>query len=134
MTKSRPLSSRKRVLRMNIAGAIIGLLSLTTAVGVDLEDLSMNGSTKTGAQGFLSPAGGILPKTVFSSKLRLVFLVGLEGTGHHYMVNAFNNVFSGETFKRPQKRECASMYARLELQHSMDSSPSNYKDLSLIHI
>ena len=113
---------------MNIAGAIIGLLSLTTAVDVYLDDLSMNRSANAGAQGFLSPAGGILPKTVFSSKLRLVFLVGLEGTGHHYMVDAFSDVFSDKAGKKRKEHECASMYLRLELQHSMDSSPSFYRD------
>ena len=113
---------------MNIAGAIIGLLSLTTAVSVYLDDLSMNRSANAGAQGFLSPAGGIPPKPVFSSKLRLVFLVGLEGTGHHYMVDAFSDVFSDKAGKKRKERECASMYTRLELQHSMDSSPSFYRD------
>lgn len=30
---------------------------------------------------------GVLQKRAFSSKLRLVFLVGLEGTGHHYIAD-----------------------------------------------
>lgn len=41
--------------------------------------------------GRLSP--GVIPKTVVSSKLRLVYYVGVEGTGHHYFANVFNNMF-----------------------------------------
>lgn len=33
---------------------------------------------------------GVLQKRAFSSKMRLVFLVGLEGTGHHYMADVLD--------------------------------------------
>lgn len=35
---------------------------------------------------------GVLQKQANSSRLRLVFLVGLEGTGHHYMADVLENV------------------------------------------
>lgn len=39
---------------------------------------------------------GIVEKTVVSSKLRLVFAVGLEGAGHHYIVEALEEVLTRE--------------------------------------
>lgn len=36
-----------------------------------------------------------LSKTVFSEKMRAVFLVGLEGAGHHYLRSAINNAYPG---------------------------------------
>lgn len=35
----------------------------------------------------------VIPKTVISSRLRLVYYVGLEGTGHHYISTVFTNMF-----------------------------------------
>ena len=35
----------------------------------------------------------IVPKTIFSSKLRLVFVLGVEGTGHHYLVSVDSHLF-----------------------------------------
>lgn len=35
-----------------------------------------------------SNGGRVVPKTVFSTKMRLVFGLGLEGSGHHYMIGA----------------------------------------------
>ncbi|CAM9485768.1 unnamed protein product [Scytosiphon promiscuus] len=37
-------------------------------------------------------ASGELPKTAFSSKTRMVFPVGLEGTGHHFMNHALDEM------------------------------------------
>lgn len=36
---------------------------------------------------------GLVQKTVVSSRLRLVFFVGMEGTGHHLFSHVFNNMF-----------------------------------------
>ena len=35
---------------------------------------------------------GVLKKQVLSSRMRLIFVVGLEGTGHHYIVNVLSHV------------------------------------------
>lgn len=40
--------------------------------------------------------GGTLQKRAFSSKMRFVFLVGLEGTGHHYMANVLDTLCKAE--------------------------------------
>ncbi|CAN0188320.1 unnamed protein product [Hapterophycus canaliculatus] len=34
-----------------------------------------------------------VPKTAFSNKMRLVFIVGLEGAGHHYITGAIQDMF-----------------------------------------
>lgn len=36
---------------------------------------------------------GLIAKTVVSNKLRVIFFAGLEGTGHHFAMSAFRNVF-----------------------------------------
>lgn len=36
---------------------------------------------------------GLISKTVVSNKLRVIFIVGLEGTGHHFASAAFRSVF-----------------------------------------
>lgn len=36
---------------------------------------------------------GLIAKTVVSDKLRVIFIVGLEGTGHHFAFKAFRSVF-----------------------------------------
>ena len=43
----------------------------------------------------------VMPKTVISSKLRLVFAVGLEGTGHHLVVEIDKHLF--QTYKNLAK-------------------------------
>lgn len=40
---------------------------------------------------------GVVDKQVVSSRFRLVFAVGLEGTGHHYFIPALENVFHQHT-------------------------------------
>lgn len=40
--------------------------------------------------------GGALQKRAFSSKMRLVFLVGLEGTGHHYIADVLDKLCTTE--------------------------------------
>jgi len=42
--------------------------------------------------GIASDSSGVLDKTVFSPKIRMVFLVGLEGSGHHLMTNVLGRV------------------------------------------
>ncbi|CAM9578416.1 unnamed protein product, partial [Hapterophycus canaliculatus] len=37
--------------------------------------------------------GRVMTKTAFSTKMRLVFIFGLEGTGHHYIMEASDRIF-----------------------------------------
>lgn len=115
--------------RMNLLGPILAIFSLATAIGAKLEKVSIEGPGNTSAQvenRFVSPPGGILPKTIVSSKLRLVFLVGLEGSAHHYLLNAFEHFFPDEGGIKAQQKGCQVMYESLEVQHSMKTSPSFY--------
>ncbi|CAN0273734.1 unnamed protein product [Scytosiphon promiscuus] len=41
----------------------------------------------------LSDGGPAVSKTVFSNKMRLVFIAGLEGAGHHYITGATQAIF-----------------------------------------
>lgn len=41
-----------------------------------------------------SPRATVVPKTVTSDKLRLVFFAGIEGTGHHFATGAFRLMYS----------------------------------------
>lgn len=50
--------------------------------------IEMN-TTAGGSRG----ASGVLTKTAISSKLRLVYNVGLEGSGHHYLEEVFEHMF-----------------------------------------
>lgn len=43
----------------------------------------------------------IVNKKSYSSKLRLIYLVGLEGTGHHYMANVLDKVCNEARVKCP---------------------------------
>lgn len=47
-------------------------------------------------------APGVVEKTVFSSKMRMVFLVGLEGSGHHFMNSVLNEVCAFDTVRCPK--------------------------------
>ena len=46
-------------------------------------------------------APGVLEKTVFSSKIRMVFLVGLEGSGHHLMNGVLQRVCAFDSVSCP---------------------------------
>lgn len=40
-----------------------------------------------------SDSGDVLAKTVVSSKMRLVYIFGVEGSGHHYVIDALDAIF-----------------------------------------
>lgn len=65
--------------------------------------------------------GGVQQKTVESSKLRLVFVVGLEGAGHHYLIKALESFQDGALWlnKCPMSKPYVVMNA-------MDEGPGNY--------
>lgn len=53
--------------------------------GVEVQDESLGESVK-----YSWPKDPFVEKKTFSSALRLVYLVGLEGTGHHYFADALD--------------------------------------------
>lgn len=74
----------------------------------------------------------IVPKTVVSSKLRFMFPVGLEGTGHHYIVQVEDHLFrTNENLKH------ISLNGKVKgdfygISQSMGSTAQHYRD-SLIN-
>ena len=89
-------------------------------------DLRTNSSAEESLA--LTLSDGILPKTVLSSKLRLVFLVGLEGSGHHYIVSVFRHFADsgdGGIFKQ---EGCHIMFESLDLDNAMTRFPSYYAE------
>lgn len=87
-----------------------------------------------------------ISKTVFSSKLRLIFLVGLEGTGHHYMADVLDRLCSTAMVHCPQvcrmaealypglgKPESANSYleARQQLRREMEELEKWANDLAV---
>lgn len=69
------------------ASVLTCLLSWNNEVVASVQTTAQN--TSSG-----SSHGMRIPKTVQSSKLRLVFFVGLEGTGHHYLNKAFWDMYA----------------------------------------
>lgn len=70
------------------------------------------------------PQGGYIPKTRFSSRMRLVFVAGVEGTGHHYLVGALENMYAQHS-DLVHLVECR-MAAPYSVFDSMTESPSYY--------
>lgn len=68
----------------------------------------------------------VVPKTVHSSTLRLLFAVGLEGVGHHYFFQAVDDVFTRHNnLVRLNKCDLAEPYY---LTSSMSQSVSHYEE------
>lgn len=67
---------------------------------------------------------GVVNKTVVSSKLRLVFAVGLEGAGHHYIVGALEDMFARN--KDLVRINACPVLPPEYVADTMNYSPSNY--------
>eukprot|EP00752_Nemacystus_decipiens_P004768 g4339.t1 len=69
---------------------------------------------------------GVVAKTAFSDKMRLVFVVGLEGSGHHYLNDVVvGGLCKSDTVKCPDICSLADVwYNKL----STFTNPSEYKD------
>lgn len=68
--------------------------------------------------------GKAVRKTHFSSRVRLVFVVGVEGAGHHYIVRALEHMYA-ERKDLMHLVECR-MAAPYSVFDSMTESPSYY--------
>lgn len=71
------------------------IFAIAAWVGLVVSQNNVHGQpsmTIPGDQG-AAKQGRVTSKTVFSSKLRLVFFMGLEGTGHHYMSQVFQELY-----------------------------------------
>jgi len=73
-------------------------------------------------------SGEVVPKTAFSSKLRMSVLVGLEGTGHHYFIAAVENMFRSNDEISVTATPCVNNKAYYTMA-SMESTPSVFMNL-----
>lgn len=69
--------------------------------------------------------GGIVPKRVISSKLRMSVLVGLEGTGHLYLIKVVEDMFNINDEISKDRTPCISFDPYLTLT-SMEMSTLTY--------
>lgn len=91
-------------------------------LGSSASEPSETGATirTTGAVGITGTT-----KKVFSSRLRLVFFVGLEGTGHHYMSHAFHLMY--EKYPNIKSIPSCDIGRSLYLPLSMFKTSSHYQ-------
>lgn len=83
---------------MFTAAAVLVAVTFGVTAAANLVDVGIQGDKRAVAEGagYTSSGqsrNGIVEKTVVSSHFRLVFVVGLEGTGHHYFVPVLERVF-----------------------------------------
>lgn len=119
----------KAYLVIIVSGLILGGLGATAEPGM------------TGSVGFPpSRHDGSIPKTVVSDKLRVIFIVGLEGTGHHFASEAFSVAFKDHDLEQISACGLAqdiylpltmqvSASAYLEAQHSLRMEMRRLADL-----
>lgn len=69
---------------------------------------------------------GKIPKTVISTKLRVVFIAGLEGTGHHFFTTVFKEFY--EANRNLTTPALCEVEKSMFLPHSMSGSTKNYQD------
>lgn len=67
---------------------------------------------------------GVLQKTVVSSTVRMVFVVGLEGTGHHFMNAVLKKMCTLENFSCPNMAHLAKA---LYFEMGTPKTPSDYR-------
>lgn len=70
-----------------------------------------------------------LPKTVFSPKLRLVLAVGLEGTGHEYILQVDNDLFKTNSDMVQITADDTVNVGIYHVQYSMGKKVQHYSDV-----
>lgn len=73
----------------------------------------VGGVAQRSASLFISGADdtpGVVRKTVFSEKRRMIFVVGLEGSGHHYLNGALNELCKSRSVKCPEVCSIADLW------------------------
>ncbi len=100
-------------------GASPGSRLLQPALGVYVD-------VEAGDPSSASAAAGVVQKTAVSSKLRLVFAVGLEGAGHHYVMGAVDSMYKHR--KDLRRVDACPMARPYIVMNSLGESPGNYSD------
>ena len=116
---------------MKIVGGILGLISMTVRWRAAQCNPSLNSSLEVRGvhqQSFSRPADGVLVKKTVSSTFRLVFLVGLEGSAHHYLASAFKHIKATGDDVQDYYEQCRVMFRQLGIRKAMAKSPSYYRE------
>lgn len=105
-------------MRACLAVSLLGEMLVGGGTAVDPELLSSL---------HLAPSEGdaTITKTVVSSRLRLIFFVGLEGSGHHFMRETFEDIFEDHDLE--QIDEC-NIGPNIYMPSAMRGSASDYKN------
>lgn len=114
----------------------MGHFALTTFVllvinarrlGILAKALSEEPSLNTFSNWSFAAAEGVrrLKKTITSDKLRLSVMVGLEGSGHHYLLASYENMFQANDMILINATNCIGM-TPYWTERSMVRSPSSY--------
>lgn len=102
---------------------VIYVLGMMLAMRATAKDRELVPSTEF----VQSATSSVTAKTVVSSRLRVIIVVGLEGTGHHYFEQVFKSLF-----KRHNNLAVLSacfISRGIYLNRSMDGTVSNYRKL-----
>lgn len=102
------------------AGVMVMVATLVAAVASSSPDLAVSGT---------DDASSPLPKTVFSSKLRLVLAVGLEGTGHDYVLQVDDNLFRKNDHLVRLTADDTVNVGIYHIQYSMGKKVHHYSDV-----
>lgn len=70
-----------------------------------------------------------LPKAAASSKMRLILAVGIEGTGHDYVLNVDDNLFQKNDNLTRLDGHAASQVGRYHVKRSMGQSAHHYSSV-----
>lgn len=89
---------------------ILWLAALLVDKGLTLNQ--QDTGSRSGPDLTLAPAHGVVSKTVFSSKMRMVFIVGLEGTGHHLLIPVLKALCNSDGVECPSVCPIASALYR----------------------
>ena len=73
------------------------------------------------------PVAVVVQKTVVSSRMRVVFTVGLEGTGHHFFRQVQDHLFESNTDLVQLSRPDGVNRAFYSIEHSMGDNANHYR-------
>lgn len=94
-------------------GTAVATCLATTLASPDLSTISLSGTL-------------VVPKTVVSSRMRFVFTVGLEGTGHHYVAQVQEHFLETNEDMVPIPRPDNVNRAFYTMEHSMGENAQHY--------
>lgn len=102
-----------KMLNQILIGTAVAICLATTLATPDVSTMSLSGTL-------------VVPKTVFSSRMRFVFTVGLEGTGHHYVSQVQESFLETNEDMVPIPRPDNVIRAFYTVENSMGENVQHY--------